>query len=142
MTASPWKTPCARQFDHDFLQSGPAAHRPALPQSGRHLHLDAGVASEYAARPPQVPDSVLALASVYQNWRGIPDVENDGVRVMPFSRMLALEDGYRYCLAEVARNRLEMDAGTREAASEPVLLVDPFLTTASATRALSRRPPS
>lgn len=86
-----------------------------------------GVASEYAARPPQVPDSVLALASVYQNWRGIPDVENDGVRVMPFSRMLALEDGYRYCLAEVARNRLEMDAGTREAGQRAGLLVDPFL---------------
>ena len=73
------------------------------------------MASEYAASRRKCRIGSWPLASVYQNWRGIPDVENDGVRVMPFSRMLALEDGYRYCLAEVARNRLEMDAGTREA---------------------------
>ncbi len=86
-----------------------------------------GVAAEYGPREPQVPGGILALCSVYQNWRGAPEVVNDSARVFTFSRILAIEERVEYCLNEVARNRLEMNVGTREAGNRVGLFVDPLL---------------
>ena len=86
-----------------------------------------GVAAEYGPREPQAPGGILALASVYQNWRGVPQVVNDSPRVFTFSRILAIEERVEYCLNEVARNRLEMNVGTRESGNRVGLFVDPLL---------------
>ncbi len=88
-----------------------------------------GVAAEYSAKAPSVPETALALASVRQTWRGQEsrEVQNDGVRVVPFSDIEALAARVEYALQEVARQRLEADVATREAGARVGLFVDPLL---------------
>lgn len=86
-----------------------------------------GPASEYGARPPAIPASLLALASIEQDWRKTPVVVNDGIRAVSFARMQAWEEKMEWMEAEIARNRLEMDAGTREAGAKVGMFVDPLL---------------
>ena len=64
-----------------------------------------GVAAEYNAKAPSVPETVLALCSVKQTWREASArvVQNDGVRVVAFSDMEALAARVEYALQEVAR---------------------------------------
>lgn len=86
-----------------------------------------GAASEYGARPPQIPANLLALASIWQDWRKTPEVVNDGLRVFSFAEIRDIRDSMTWCVNQVARNRLEMDAGTREAGAKIGMFVDPFL---------------
>lgn len=86
-----------------------------------------GPASEYGCRPPQIPANLLALASIYQDWRKTPQVVNDGIRAMSFAHIQEMREMMDWCVAEVARNRLEMDAGTREAGAKIGMFVDPLL---------------
>lgn len=109
-----------------YQQALPRVDRLCLNPGGLFSFVT-GLASEYGARAPQAPADSLALASIFQNWRGTPEVENDGVRVVPFSRMLAQDRRMDWIESQVARNRLEMDLGTREAGQRTGMLVDPFL---------------
>lgn len=86
-----------------------------------------GPASEYGCRAPQIPANLLALASIAQDWRATPSVTNDGIRAVSFGRMMEWQAMIDWCVAEVARNRLEMDAGTREAGAKIGMFVDPLL---------------
>ena len=88
-----------------------------------------GVAAEYNAKAPSVPETALALCSVKQTWREAAArvVQNDGVRVVAFSDMEALAARVEYALQEVARQRLEADVATREAGARVGLFVDPLL---------------
>lgn len=103
-----------------------------------------GVAAEYNAKAPSVPETVLALCSVKQTWREASArvVQNDGVRVVAFSDMEALAARVEYALQEVARQRLEADVATREAGARVGLFVTLCWTTPCATRASSRTRPS
>ncbi len=132
-------TPQDADFD-GFSVSGAVAgtgimvsYRQALPRIDR-LCISAdgvfswvqGVASENNALAPAVPDAMLSLASVRQNWRGPGTVVNDGVRVVPWSDMEALANRVDYVMREVARQRLEADVATREAGARVGLFVDPL----------------
>ena len=89
-----------------------------------------GVAAERNARTPQVPDSLLPLASVNQTWRAADAascVSIDATHVVPFSEFMAIHDSIDQLWREVSRNRLEMDAGTREAGARVGVQVDPLL---------------
>lgn len=109
-----------------YRQALPRIDRLCLNPGGTFSFVD-GIASEYNAVRPKAPSGSLALASIYQDWRGTPEVENDGVRVVPFSRILDQDRRMDWLEAEVARNRLEMDLGTRESGMRAGMLVDPFL---------------
>lgn len=87
-----------------------------------------GVAAEYNAKAPSVPETLLAVASVNQTWReaSARTVSNDGVRVVAFSEMEALSARVDYALQEVARQRLEADVATREDGARVGLFVDPL----------------
>ncbi|WP_165064435.1 DUF4815 domain-containing protein [Desulfovibrio sp. ZJ200] len=88
-----------------------------------------GVPAEYNAKSPAVPETLLAVASVRQTWRS-PDkrqVINDGIRVYSFSDLEMLNTRLEYALGEIARQRLESDAATREAGAKVGLAVDPLL---------------
>lgn len=75
-----------------------------------------------------MPVSLLALGTVYQTWRsGQRDVVTDGVRVVPFSEITAINNRIDYVVREVARQRLEADVFTREAGARVGLFVDPLL---------------
>lgn len=86
-----------------------------------------GPASEYGARAPQIPANLLEICSIIQDWRATPAVVNDGVRCVSFGRMAEWQEMIYWCVNEVARNRLEMDAGTREAGAKVGMFVDPLL---------------
>ena len=86
-----------------------------------------GPASEYGARAPQIPANLLELCSISQDWRKTPVVSNDGVRAVSFSRMQEWQELIYWLAEEVARNRLEMDAGTRETGTKVGMFVDPLL---------------
>lgn len=89
-----------------------------------------GVAAERNARAPSVPESLLPLASVSQTWRAADAascVTIDATRVVPFGEFAAIHDTLDQLWREVSRNRLEMDAGTREAGARVGVQVDPLL---------------
>lgn len=89
-----------------------------------------GVAAERNARPPQVPDALLPLARISQTWRQADVgacVTIDAARVVPFGEIAGIHDSIDQLWREVARNRLEMDAGTREAGMRVGVQVDPLL---------------
>ena len=86
-----------------------------------------GVASESNPRSPSVPGSLLAVATVTQTWRPDRPVSTDGVRVVPFSDIEALNNRLDYVMQEVARQRLEADVFTRESGARVGLFVDPLL---------------
>ena len=89
-----------------------------------------GVAAERNARAPAVPDSLLPLAHISQTWRRADlasCVSIDAVRVVPFAEIAGIHESIDQLWREVARNRLETDAGTREAGMRVGVQVDPLL---------------
>lgn len=110
----------------NYKQALPRIDRLCLTSDGLFSWVQ-GVASELNARAPEVPSSVLSLASVYQSWRGTPKVVNDSVRVVAFSEIEKINERLDYALFEIARQRLESDVFTREAGACVGLFVDPLL---------------
>lgn len=88
-----------------------------------------GIPAEYNAKSPAVPSTLLAVASVMQTWRGQEGrkVVNDGQRVYSFADLETISSRLEYALTEIARQRLEADAATREAGARVGLFVDPLL---------------
>ena len=109
-----------------YRQALPRLDRLAITQDGQFVWIK-GVASESNPRSPSVPGSLLAVATVTQTWRPDRPVSTDGVRVVPFSDIEALNNRLDYVMQEVARQRLEADVFTRESGARVGLFVDPLL---------------
>lgn len=134
--------PEEQDFDGFSVSGAVAGHsimfsyEQALPRIDR-LCLDAegvftwiqGVPAEYNAKIPPVPVGLLSLAIVHQTWRDLANrrIDSNGTRVVAFEDFKALADRVDYVLQEVARNRLETDAATREAGARVGMFVDPLL---------------
>lgn len=86
-----------------------------------------GIAAERGPRAPKTPEGMLALATVCQTWRDIPEVNNDGIRVMSFQEMETINERFDFLLREVSRQRLEADVSTREAGARVGIFVDPLI---------------
>ncbi|WP_455474733.1 DUF4815 domain-containing protein [Bartonella sp. B30(2025)] len=76
---------------------------------------------------PSVPDDVLSLATITNNWMDLPIVKNDGTRVAPydemwryFQRVLSLDR-----LMQLERIKSNVDA--KEPVAKKGMFVDPFL---------------
>ncbi|WP_455475514.1 DUF4815 domain-containing protein [Bartonella sp. B17] len=76
---------------------------------------------------PSVPDDVLSLATITNNWMDVPVVKNDGTRVAPydemwryFQRVLSLDR-----LMQLERIKSNVDA--KEPVAKKGMFVDPFL---------------
>lgn len=110
------------------------SYRQMLPRYDR-LVMDAegltrwiqGVAAEHNPVRPNAPNAMLPLCTVYQNWRPSRELYNDSPRVIAFETMEAMQNRLDYIAQEVARNRLETDASTREAGAKTGIFVDPLL---------------
>ncbi len=98
----------------------------AITQEGQFVWIS-GVASDKNPRKPNVPISMLPLASVHQTWTEDRRVEGDGVRVVPFSDIESMNKRIDAVVAEVARQRLEADVSTREGGARKGIFVDPLL---------------
>jgi hypothetical protein len=105
----------------------PRFDRLALDYEGRPTWF-AGIAAESNPRPPDVPGSMLGVATVYQNWRPEPrQLRNDAARVMSFDEIARINERIDYALTEIARQRLESDVTTREGGARAGLFVDPLI---------------
>ena len=109
-----------------YTQMLPRFDRLALTAEGTFTWFT-GVASELNPQQPAVPESMLALATVYQTWRSARQVSNDAVRVVPFNEITAINQRLDYAMQEIARQRLESDVATRESGARVGLFVDPLL---------------
>jgi hypothetical protein len=109
-----------------YNQALPRLDRLCLTQDGAFV-WQRGVAAEINPRPPVVPEGMLAVATIRQTWRDHSIVNNDGVRVTSFDALEALTERVDFVLSEMARQRLESDAATRENGTRVGIFVDPLL---------------
>lgn len=110
-----------------YNQMLPRYDRLAMTSTGE-LTWFKGIASESSPQQPSVPETMLALATVYQNWRGsVGSVSNDAVRVVPFDEITRINNRLDYVMQEIARQRLEADVTTREGGARVGMFVDPLL---------------
>ncbi len=109
-----------------YNQALPRIDRLCLTIDGQYEWIQ-GVAATANPKAPQVPESMLCLATISQEWRGKPHVTNDGVRVVPFEEIKDISSRLDYALREISRQRLESDAATRDAGARVGIFVDPLL---------------
>ena len=115
------------QIMYGYRQMLPRYDRIALDYQGT-LTWFKGIASERNPQKPAVPDTLLALATVYQTWRSdTRTVTNDAVRVVQFDEITRMNERIDYALQEIARQRLESDVATRESGARVGLFVDPLI---------------
>lgn len=114
------------QIMYGYTQLLPRYDRLAMDYEGMTTWFR-GIASEYNPQKPAVPDSLLALCTVYQSWRPDRQVVNDSVRVVQFDRIAAIESRLDFALQEISRQRLEADVATREGGARVGVFVDPLL---------------
>lgn len=113
------------QIMYGYTQMLPRYDRLAIDHEGLATWFR-GIASERNPQKPTVPESLLALATVYQDWRPGRTVSNDGVRVVPFDDIALMNQRIDYALQEIARQRLEADVNTRESGARVGVFVDPL----------------
>ena len=109
-----------------YNQMLPRYDRLALTYEGA-LTWFKGIASETNPQKPAVPDTMLAIATVFQSWRPSRTVSNDAVRVVQFDEITRINSRVDYALQEIARQRLESDVATRESGARVGLFVDPLI---------------
>ncbi len=110
----------------DYFQSLPRLDVLCLDQEGFFLWVT-GVPNAWAPQKPYIPDTLLALATVYQTWDGQHRVINDGTRMVPMEGIVGIYERLDDLTERVAQHRLEADIFTREAGAKKGLFVDPFL---------------
>lgn len=113
------------QITTTYDQALPRLDRLCLTSEGTFAWLK-GVASESKAVSPAVPATMLAVATVRQTWRPERTVTNDGVFMQSFSRIKLMDDRISYAINELARQRLQSDALTRESGMKSGMFVDPL----------------
>lgn len=86
-----------------------------------------GLSHAWKPPVPDVPNSQLLIARIYQDWVNPPDVSNDGIRVVPMSDLEQMQDEITDLYDLVAIERLKTDAMTRDPASKRGVFVDPFI---------------
>ncbi len=113
------------QITVSYDQALPRLDRLCLTAEGTFAWLK-GVASESNAVSPAIPAAMLAIATVRQTWRPERVVTNDGVFMHSFSDIKLMGDRISYAINELARQRLQSDALTREGGMKSGMFVDPL----------------
>ncbi|MBW4971731.1 DUF4815 domain-containing protein, partial [Croceibacter atlanticus] len=86
-----------------------------------------GIPSRFEVLPPQVPSSLLLLATVTQRWGLTPVTSNDGIRAIPFDQLERMRSLIVDLFDLVAEERLKNDISSREPSAKRGVFVDPFL---------------
>ena len=87
----------------------------------------AGTPHEWTPALPRVPEGLLLLASVYQDWREPRLLRADGPRMVPMGELEAMNQRIDSVYALIAEQRLLTDAANSESVSKQGVFVDPFL---------------
>lgn len=108
-----------------YAQMLPRWDRMAMDQDG-NIAWFRGVASEQNPQRPEVPAGLLLLATIYQDWREGRQITCDAPFVATFERIASMETRLAWVENETARNRLALDASTRESGAKVGMFVDPL----------------
>ncbi|ALE02862.1 DUF4815 domain-containing protein [Bartonella ancashensis] len=76
---------------------------------------------------PSVPDNVLSLATITNNWIDFPLVVNDGTRVASYDEMWRYFNHILSLERNMQLERIKNNVGSREPVSKKGMFVDPFL---------------
>ncbi|ECB1886228.1 DUF4815 domain-containing protein [Salmonella enterica subsp. enterica serovar Mississippi] len=116
----------------------PRIDRLVVNEEGQFIWIK-GIASELNPASPPVPNSVLSICQIYQDWKaqvatgtgGIiqPDstsIMNDGVRMVSMSTLEAMNNRLDDITDMIAQVNLVADINVRDAGIKKGLFVDPF----------------
>lgn len=103
----------------------PRIDRLCLDQFGASVYLK-GVSARTAPRAPAVPETLLALCEVHNDWFGTPTVVNNGIRNYPFWLIDRMYNRLNDALDLIALERLRRDISAREPTAKHEVFVDPF----------------
>lgn len=105
----------------------PRYDRLCLDTSGQLVWVN-GVSADYFPIQPDVPDSLMLLATIYQTWFTdvTRQVRNDGVRVVAMSSIEDIRNGVLDLYDLMAEQKLKTDVSARSAAAVKGLFVDSF----------------
>lgn len=109
-----------------YNQMLPRYDRICVDETG-NLVLLKGVAANFNPVAPDVPDSLLGLATIYQTWTGPRILTNNAVRVVPMNELAQLNNRIDQALSLIAQQRLENSVTMRETGSVQGVFTDPFL---------------
>ena len=103
----------------------PRVDRICLNQAGATVYLK-GVSARSHPRAPAVPDTLLALCEVRNDWFGTPAVVNNGIRNYPFWLIDRMYNRMVDMLDLLSLERLRRDISAREPTAKHEVFVDPF----------------
>jgi hypothetical protein len=115
----------------------PRIDRLCLNQDGEFFWVE-GTSTDYNPVRPSVPPGTLALAQVVQFWTSASYVINDGVRVVPMQDIEAINSRLDLAIQLISEQKLQSDAGQRQAAAIKGMFVDPFLNDALRDQGLAQ----
>jgi hypothetical protein len=110
----------------DYQWKLPRYDRICIDRQGNFARVK-GISSRFTPLPPSVASNLLVLATIRHRWGLTPEVENDGVRAIPFDQLEKMRSLIVDLFDLVAVERLRSDVSSREPSSKRGVFVDPFL---------------
>ena len=103
----------------------PRVDRICIDQSGNISYL-LGKSAAVQPQPPQVPTTLLALATVYNDWFGTPTVKSNGVKAYPFPLIDRMYNKILDILNLVTLQKQALDINVRSAGAATGTFSDPL----------------
>lgn len=99
--------------------------RICLDRDGRVVYLK-GVSAIEQPRAPKTPATLLSLAVIANDWFGTPNVQNSGIRSLPYSELVRHVERLYQLVDGVAEDRLRNNIHAREPVAKQGIFVDPL----------------
>ncbi len=103
----------------------PRTDRLAMDADGNIVYLE-GLSAPTQPQPPQVPKTLLSLATIYNDWFGTPTVINNAIRAYPFSAIDRMYNNVLDLFNQVALQKQRIDINAR-APADAGIFSDPLL---------------
>lgn len=97
-----------------------------LDADGNVVYLK-GLSAPTQPQPPQLPQTLLALATIHNDWFGTPVVINDAIRSYPFRAIDRMYNNLHDLFNQVALQKQRVDIGARAPAETTGIFSDPLL---------------
>lgn len=104
----------------------PRTDRLCLDADGNVVYLK-GLSAPTQPQPPQVPKTLLSLATIYNDWFGTPTVINDSIRAYPFSAIDRMYNNVLDLFNQVSLQKQKIDITARAPAETTGIFSDPLL---------------
>ncbi|MGX5723324.1 DUF4815 domain-containing protein [Shinella zoogloeoides] len=104
----------------------PRTDRMCLDAAGNVVYLK-GLSAPTQPQPPQVPKTLLSLATIYNDWFGTPTVINDSIRAYPFSAIDRMYNNVLDLFNQVSLQKQKIDITARAPAETTGIFSDPLL---------------